>query len=498
MRDEAAVVRLTVGVSDTLKRPYSASDRRIPRTIIQPAQRFAAVETAGGVVMLVAAVIALIWANSAWSSSYRELFETEIAFRIGDLVDLDLSLHEWINDGLMSLFFLVVGLEIKRQLVHGELRDRRAAALPALAALGGMVVPAVIYIVLNLGGATDGFGVPVATDIAFAVGVVTLVGSRVPTGVRIFILTLAVVDDIGGIVVIAVFYAEGVSAVWLAVGAACLVLAWVAKRLEIRSLVPYVGLGIVCWYALHQAGVEAAIVGVVFGLLAPAHPFHDPSRFGERLETFVDHFDRSDHTVPTEIAAYVREVAPPLDRIEHRLTPWVSFVIVPIFAVANAGVRVSTDGLDSNVFLGVLLGLVVGKLLGVVGFTWLAVRLGVGRLPDRTTWGHVVGIGATAGIGFTVALFVAGLSFDDDDLLRSAKLGILAASTIAGVLGYGLLRRASRSGDPADAAPAGDPRSEVSSAPTATMATTAVEPSSRSSRPTTRRSQVHIPPAAAT
>lgn len=446
--------------------------------------------------MLVAAVIALIWANSAWSSSYRELFETEIAIRIGDLVDLDLSLHAWINDGLMSLFFLVVGLEIKRQLVHGELRDRRAAALPALAALGGMLVPAVIYIVLNLGGATDGFGVPVATDIAFAVGVVTLVGSRVPTGVRIFILTLAVVDDIGGIVVIAVFYAEGVSAVWLAVGAACLVLAWVAKRLEIRSLVPYVGLGIVCWYALHEAGVEAAIVGVVFGLLAPAHPFHDPSRFGERLETFVDHFDRSDHTVPTEIAAYVREVAPPLDRIEHRLTPWVSFVIVPIFAVANAGVRVSTDGLDSNVFLGVLLGLVLGKLVGVVGFTWLAVRLGVGRLPDRTTWGHVVGVGATAGIGFTVALFVAGLSFDDDDLLRSAKLGILAASTIAGVLGYGLLRRASRSDDPAGAAPAGDPTSDVSSAPT--MATAGVDPSSRSSRSTTRRSQVHNPPAPAT
>ena len=442
--------RLTVVVQHDLKRPYSASDRRIPRTIIQPAQQFAALETAGGVVMLAGAVIALIWANSPWSASYRELFETAISFRVGDIVDLDLSLHDWINDGLMALFFLVVGLEIKRQLVHGELRDRRAAALPALAALGGMIVPAAIYIIINLGGATGGFGVPVATDIAFAVGVVTLVGSRVPLGVRIFILTLAVVDDIGGIIVIAIFYAEGVKPVWLAVAAACVGGAVIAKKLEIRSLVPYIVLGTVCWYSFHEAGVEAAIVGVIFGLLTPAEPFHDPSRIGEAVEEFVEHFERDEHPVPTQMAAYVREVASPLDRIEHRLGPWVAFVIVPIFALANAGVKVSTEGLDQNVFAGVFFGLVVGKLVGVVAFTWLAVRLGVGRLPPRTTWGHVIGIGATAGIGFTVALFVAGLSFDEPDLLRSAKLGILAASTVAGVLGYTLLRRASRSDAPVD------------------------------------------------
>lgn len=398
--------------------------------------------------MLAGAVIALIWANSAWSASYRDLFDTSIDFHVGGLIDLELTLHEWINDGLMSLFFLVVGLEIKRQLVHGELRDRRAAALPAVAALGGMVVPAAIYIVLNLGGAIDGFGVPVATDIAFAVGVVTLAGSRVPLGVRIFILTLAVVDDIGGIVVIAVFYADGVSGGWLAVALACVAGAWFARRNEIRSLVPYIGLGIVCWYALHQAGVEAAIVGVVFGLMTPAEPFHDPRGLGTSIEEFVHHFEQDDHTVPTQLAGYVREVASPLDRIEHGLSKWVAFAIVPIFALANAGVRVSTEGLDANVFLGVLLGLVLGKFVGVFTFTWLAVKLGVGRLPERTSWGHVVGIGVTAGIGFTVALFVAGLSFDDADLLRSAKLGILAASTIAGVLGYALLRLASKSEPP--------------------------------------------------
>lgn len=397
--------------------------------------------------MLAAAMIALIWANSPWSASYVELFDTVISIRVGDLIDLDLTLHEWINNALMSLFFLVVGLEIKRQLVHGELRDRRAAALPALAALGGMLVPALVYILINLGGATDGFGVPVATDIAFAVGVVTLVGSRIPLGVRIFILTLAVVDDIGGIIVIAIFYADGVNPAWLAFAVACVGGAWVARELEIRSYVPYIALGTMCWYALNSAGVEAAIVGVVFGLLTPAHSFHDPSRIGEAVEEFVEHFEASDHAVPSEMADYVREIASPLDRIEHRLGPWVAFVIVPIFALANAGVSVSTEGLDTNVFAGVLFGLVAGKLIGVVAFTWLAVRLGVGRLPPRTNWGHVVGIGATAGIGFTVALFVAGLSFDEPDLLRSAKLGILAASTIAGVLGYSLLRRAATRGD---------------------------------------------------
>jgi NhaA family Na+:H+ antiporter len=198
---------------------------------------------------------------------------------------------------------------------------------------------------------------------------------------------------------------------------------------------------VICWYALFEAGVEAAIVGVVFGLLTPAEPFHDPSRFGESMEELIEHFEGDDHPVPTRIATYVREAASPLDRIERHLSEWVAFVIVPIFALANAGVSLSVDGLDTDVFAGVFFGLVVGKLVGVVAFTWLAVRLGVGRLPERTTWGHVVGIGATAGIGFTVALFVAGLSFDDPDLLRSAKIGILAASTVAGALGFTLLRR---------------------------------------------------------
>ena len=316
-----------------LKRPYAASDRRIPRAIIQPAQRFMAIETAGGVVMLVSAVVALVWANSPWSASYRQLFETEIGVHVGDLVDVEQTLQEWINNGLMSLFFLVVGLEIKRQLVHGELRDRRAAALPAARGRRWDVRARADLPRGQSRWRRRRFGVPVATDIAFAVGVVTLVGSRIPLGVRIFILTLAVVDDIGGIVVIAVFYADGVEFGWLAAAVACVAAVWLAKRLEIRSLMPYCVLGVIAWFALYEAGVEAAIVGVVFGLLAPAEPFHDPSKLAEGVEEFIEHFEANDHTVPSELAGYVREVAPPLDRVEHALSPWVAFVIVPIFAL---------------------------------------------------------------------------------------------------------------------------------------------------------------------
>ena len=439
---------MTVAVSDHLKRPYSASDRRIPRTIIQPAQRFAAVETAGGIVMLAGAVIALLWANSPWDQSYRDLFDTAIEFRIGDVVHLDLTLHEWINDGLMSLFFLVVGLEIKRQLVHGELRDRRAAALPALAALGGMIVPAAIYIIWNLGGATDGFGVPVATDIAFAVGVVTLAGSRVPLGVRIFILTLAVVDDIGGIIVIAIFYAEGVSGP--------------GSRSPLRRS-PGPGSRSAS-RSVRSSRTSASGSSVGTRCTRRGWKRRSPvwssacSRLRNRSTTRVGSAKASKRSSTTSTAATTR------CRRRSRRTSGRSLrrstgsstgsprgcrsASSRSSRIANAGVSVSTSGIDTNVFMGVLTGLVLGKLIGVVAFTWLAVRLGVGRLPDRTTWSHVVAIGATAGIGFTVALFVAGLSFDDPDLLRSAKLGILAASTAAGILGYTLLRRTARSGDP--------------------------------------------------
>ena len=279
-----------------------------------------------------------------------------------------------------------------------------------------------------------------ATDIAFAVGVVTLAGSRVPLGARIFILTLAVVDDVGGIVVIAIFYADDVRLAWLALAVLSVLVTLALRRLEVRSMVPYVALGALCWYSMYRCGVEAAIAGVVFGLLTPTRPFHDPSEFGDVAHGLVDRIETSDEVAAEDLARYARETASPLERIEGRLNLWVAFGIVPLFALVNAGVRLESRGLDARVTLGVVAGLVLGKTIGVFGGAWLAVRLGVGRLPASVTWRHMVGLAVTAGIGFTVALYVTGLSFDDAALVSSAKIGILVASAAAGALGFLLLR----------------------------------------------------------
>jgi NhaA family Na+:H+ antiporter len=424
-----------------LRRTWKDSDRFVPRVVVRPALEFARVEAAGGIVMLLGAAVALVWANSPWDAAYRSLWSTPVWFRIGGNVGIDTDLHGLVNDALMSLFFLVAGLEIKRQVTVGELRDRQAAALPALAALGGMVAPALIYLSVNQGHVgSKGWGIPVATDIAFAVGVVTLAGSRVPLGARIFILTLAVVDDIGGIVVIAVFYATDVRLAWLAVAAGSVALTVLVRRAEIRSLVPYLVLGVLCWYALHHAGVESAITGVIFGLLTPVDPFHDPREFGDVAHALVDRIETSDEVAAEDLARYARETASPLERIEGRLNYTVSFAIVPVFALANAGVRFAGTDLNHRVAGGIIVGLVAGKTIGVFGFAWLAVRLGIGRLSAGVTWRHMLGLAATAGIGFTVALFVTGLSFTDPGLVASAKVGVLVASAIAGLVGWALLR----------------------------------------------------------
>ena len=459
-----------------LRASWSASDRFLPRAVIRPIRRLVAVDAAAATLMLVAAIAALVWANSPWHVAYEHLWSTDLSVRLGNLVDLhDLTLRGWVNDAAMALFFLLAGLEIKRQLLLGELRDRRSAILPALAALGGMAVPALVYVLVNHGGVgAHGWGVPIATDIAFAVGVVSLAGSRVPVGARVFILTLAVVDDIGGIIVIAVFYAKHLHAGWLIAAALCVAITVLLRRADVRSMTPYIVLGTLCWLSFHQAGVEAAIVGVVFGLLTPAQPFHEPAAFGAtaramvgRIEaTFGDHVVTDDERGQNEItledlARLAAETSSPLERLEHRLAPWVSLAIVPAFAFANAGVRVGSGVLERRVVAGVVLGLVVGKALGIVGFSWLAVRLGLGRLPAGTTWRHLLGIGVTAGIGFTVALFVAGISFGEDRLSASAKLGVLLASALAGIGGYLLLRLgppgAAPAGSAGDASPC-DPR----------------------------------------
>ncbi|MEX2254940.1 MAG: Na+/H+ antiporter NhaA [Acidimicrobiia bacterium] len=441
-------------MSTELRHAWSESDRFVPRSFVRPAQRFMQIEAAGGMVMLLAAIVALVWANSPWKAGYETLWETQLDVGLGELAHINLSLRDWVNDGLMVIFFFVVGLEIKRELVVGELRDPRAAALPAFAALGGMIVPALIYVAFNAGHVgSKGWGIPMATDIAFAAGVVSLLGRRVPSGAKLFLLTLAIVDDLGAIIVIAIFYTSDLSFEWLGIAVTALAAAVWLKRLNVRSLVPYVALGVACWYALHESGVHSTLTGVAFGLLCPAWSLFDPARFASNARPLVDGVERahaddrletSEHEETesslTDLGRLVAETHSPLDRIEHRLAPWVSFMIVPLFALANAGVELGGGTSFDRIAMGVAVGLVVGKTTGVFAATWLAVRFGVGRLPAATTWSHLFGVAICAGIGFTVALFVASLSFDVAALNDEAKIGILAGSLVAGVAGYGWLR----------------------------------------------------------
>lgn len=416
--------------------------------------------------MLVMAVAALIWANSPFSDSYTDLWGTHLGIDLGGLAHIDLNIQGWINDLAMAFFFFVVAMEIKRELVRGELRDPRAPALPAIAALGGMIVPALLYTVFNAGGAgADGWGVPMATDIAFAVGVVSLLGRRVPSSLVVFLLTLAIVDDLGAIVVIAVFYTTSLSFGWLAIALACVGAAVVLNRLDVRALVPYFLLAAFCWFSLHESGVHATLAGVAFGLITPSTSFVRPRLFGplardlvSQVEEFVAKEDGGDddedevgeeaHTL-NQLITLSAECQPPLDRLEHRLLPYTTFLVVPIFALANAGVAVSWDGLvdalSEPVTRGVMLGLVLGKPLGIFLFSLLAVAIGIGKKPAGASWAQVWGVGMIAGIGFTVALFVTDLAFEDPANTDQAKIGILAASAIAGILGALFLRVVGRS-----------------------------------------------------
>jgi len=405
-----------------------------------PLAEFLHLEAAGGITLVLATFVALVWANSPWQDAYQTLWTTHLDISLGSR-SIELTLRDWVNDGLMAIFFFVVGLEIKRELVEGELRERRRAALPAVAALGGMVIPALIYVAFAAGGeGARGWGIPMATDIAMAVGVLSLLGSRVSSSLKLFLLALAIVDDIGAIVVIAVFYSDGIELGALAVAVALVAVIWGLRRLGVRPIPIYVATGAALWLAVHQAGLHATIAGVVLGLLAPTRPLR-------RREDVSDDKLRDVSTPETarETVVLARESVSVVAWLEHLLHPWSSLVIVPVFALANAGVVLSADALGdaatSRITYGVLVGLVVGKLVGVSLFAWLAVRLGIGVLPEDVRWGGIVGVAAVAGIGFTVSIFVTGLAFDDPGLQDQAKIGILAASLLAGGLGAVLLQR---------------------------------------------------------
>ena len=383
-------------------------------------------ETSSGAALLFAAIVALAWANSPWRASYVSLWNHRFSLRIGGFGIAD-SLRDWVNDGLMALFFFVAGIEIKRELVHGKLRAWRAAATPIIAAVGGMVVPAALFVAVTHDSSVGhGWGVPMATDIAFAVGVVTLLGRRVPAPLKLFLLTLAIVDDIGAIIVIAIFYGGSINWFDLAIAIAVLALMVVAWSLGLRQLRWFVIAGIGVWLATKSSGVHGTVAGVALGLLVPTTA---------PLNAGTD--ERTLEGAPEPAAA------PLIERLEHRLHPWSAFVVIPIFALANTGVRFDSAVFDaagaSRVALAIGIGLAFGKVIGVSCATWLAVKLGIGVLPSGSTWLHLVGVGAIAGVGFTVSLFVTQLAFASPALIDAAKLAILAASAIAAIGGSTLI-----------------------------------------------------------
>ena len=437
---------------------WATSERFIPKAFIRPLLRFGQIEASSGIVLLAAAVVALLWANSAGSDAYRAILDTHLVVELGAF-HLDESVLHMINDGLMAVFFFVVGLEIKRELVVGDLRDPKAAILPVTAAVGGMVLPALVYVLVTAGKGAEvagGWGIPMATDIAFAVGIVALVGPRIPPGAKLFLLAVAVVDDIGVIAVIAIFYTSDLRAGYLAAAVAGLIVVWVASKVQVRALWFYVPLALVIWYLTLESGVHATLAGVALGLLTPARPYYDRDDFEQRAQAIMERFPADDAESPHPqehidhltllISRIAGESVSPLSRMEHVLVGWSSFVIIPVFALANAGVDFRgvdmTEALTSPVALGVGGGLVLGKVVGISAASLATVRFGLGRLPPGTTWRHIVGLAAVAGVGFTVSLFVTGLAFTDPSLGDLAKVGIFAGSLIAGTIGTLVLRQA--------------------------------------------------------
>lgn len=424
--------------------------------ILGPMQEFIHQSQSSGIVLLVMTVIALVVANSPLSASYLALLDTRVGITVGLLV-LEESVLHWVNDGLMAIFFFVVGLEIKREVLVGELANLRAATLPIIAAIGGVAIPAVIYVALNAGGSgARGWGVPMATDIAFALGCLALLGSRIPFGLKIFLTAVAIVDDLIAVLVIAVFYSSELHMGMLGIGLGVLLILMLANVFGIRNPMIYASLGVLVWLAFLHSGIHATIAGVLVSLTIPARSRIDAATFltnaRQTLRQFAENDGAEMQTRTTELQQSAileleevcEQAQAPLQKMEHSLHSWVAFVIMPVFALANAGVVLSGNSLERNslpMLLGIVLGLTLGKPIGIIGAAWLAVHAGIAELPQGVSWRHMLGTGVLAGMGFTMSLFIASLAFSDLDTLAAAKLAILLASLLAGVVGLLLLRQ---------------------------------------------------------
>lgn len=434
---------------------YAPWERVFDR-VLTPFEEFIHRQTTSGLLLMGSAVIALCLANSFLAEAYLHFIHTPVNFSIGEW-GINMSLHHWVNDGLMALFFFVVGLELKREIMVGELSDIRQAVLPIIAAIGGMVVPACIYLIFNYeGDAARGWGIPMATDIAFAVGALVLLASRVPKTLITFLVALAIADDLGAVLVIAIFYTQELALNWLGVAAALLAILLTLNFAGIRKVMPYFIVAVLLWYALLQSGVHATLAGVLGAFMVPARSKYDPSLFIERVKKQIERFvanRRPNDSLMTNEQLYsvvhnleddVCGVQTPLQRLEHIWHLPVAFIVIPIFALFNAGIPLQFNSIGETfthpVMLGVMFGLLLGKFIGITGACWLALRLGIGQLPTGTRFSQIAAVSVLGGIGFTMSIFIAELGFaNQPESLLMAKTGVLAASLLAGLLGFAWL-----------------------------------------------------------
>lgn len=438
MRDDIQTLGTTVRPIEVLASPFV---------------RFARMEAASAILLLAGTVAALIWANSHWEQSYHAFWHTQVPVGFGRFV-LAETRHEWINDGLMSIFFFLIGLEIKREVLIGELSSFRQAAFPFIGALGGAILPALIYLSVTRGtDAQRGWGIPMATDIAFTLGVFAVLGSRVPLSLKVFVTALAVVDDIFAVLVIAIFYTEGIQFLSLVAGLAGIALSFGANLLGVRKPAVYAIIGFGVWFAVLKSGVHATVAGVLLAFTIPARTYLDRDLFLKRSRWLLDRFESAGpnsyeaHAAIHTLETQCEFIESPLHRIEQFLQPWVAFVVMPLFAFANAGVRILgtiSSALKHPVFLGVVLGLFIGKPVGIWCFGWVAAKIRLAKSPAEASWGMIFGASWLCGIGFTMSLFIASLAFGEGTLLDMSKIGILGASLAAGVCGSVSLLRQSR------------------------------------------------------
>lgn len=428
--------------------------------VVHPIQKFIQQEKSGGLILGLSVVVALFLANSPWSEDYFNFFHHELGIQFDNKTYLEYSLLHWINDGLMAAFFFVVGLELKREFVAGELANPRKALLPIIAAIGGMVVPAAIYLIFNpIGEVHSGWGIPMATDIALALGVLYLLGNRIPLSLKVFLTALAIVDDLGAVLVIALFYTSDISIINLSIGVSFLLAMYIGKKMGVRSIWFYAILGIGgVWTSFLLSGIHATISAVIAAFIIPSDVKIKEDEYTDKMQRHIKNFKNIDpnNDIPTltneqleildELKKDTNEAIPPLQKLEHAMHPAVTFIVLPIFALANAGVSVLDMDMEvlfsSNVMLGVALGLLLGKVIGVVGFTWLAVKLKISQFPTGMNLKSLFGLGLLAAIGFTMSLFVTSLAFSHEEYVMQAKIGIFAASIVGGILGFFVLKTA--------------------------------------------------------